>query len=122
MSELYVSRVFLEVNGQEIDDFKAVEEDEYDMAEQVKLMNQTGHVEVTPRYKVTVDYVIPGDAPEFDFTTVILGTLTIDRQNGTRVTYQNVRRMKIGKTHYDGEKEAVKTITLGATGRLEQAA
>lgn len=118
MSE-YVSRVLLEVNGQEISDFKSVTEDEVELAKVVKLMNSTGSTGVTPRYGVQVEYVVPSDAPEFDFETVNNGTLTIDKMNGVRETFTGVRTLKIGSTKYDGDNEAVRTITFGAAGKVK---
>lgn len=117
MSE-YVSRVLLEVNGQSIEDFKQVEEDEVELAKEVNLMNTTGVVGVTPRRRVSVDYVIPKDKAEFDFGSVKDGTLTIDLDNGTRIQYTGVTTLKIGATTYDGEKEAGRKITFSATERL----
>ena len=108
----------LEVNGQEITDFESVTEKKVELARQVKLMGKTGFVPTVPRYQVDVDYIIPfGTGQEFDFTKVINGTLTIDRQDGTRITFSGVVTLDIGDTKYNSEKEATKTITLGASAR-----
>lgn len=117
MSE-YVMSVLLEVNGQNIDDFKAVTEGETELAKPINLMNKTGFGQVTGRYTVEVDYVVPSDKSEFDFSLVRGGTLTIDKQNGVRTTYTGVYALKIGATKYDGENEAVRTISFGATGKV----
>lgn len=118
MSE-YVARVALEVNGLEITDFKAVTEGGRTIRKQVPLMNKTGHTNVTPRYTVDVDYVLPSDAPEFDFDAVEGGTLTIDKGNGRRVTYGGVCTLEVGEAKYDGENEAVRVIKLSAESRTE---
>lgn len=118
MSE-YVSRINLEVNGESIEDFKSVEEEEVELAKEINLMNKTGFTSVTPRYKVVVDYMIPSDTDEFDFNSLKGGTLTVDRKNGTRIQFAGVTTLKIGATSYDGEKGAEKKITLQATGRTE---
>ncbi|WP_310601205.1 hypothetical protein [Desulfobulbus sp.] len=118
MSE-YVVSVLLEVNGQNIDDFKAVTEGEFEVAKQINLMNKTGFGRMTARHGVEVDYVVPADKAEFDFKTVEDGTLTIDKQNGVRTTYTGVWTLKVGATKYDGENEVVRTITFGATGKVE---
>jgi len=119
MSSEYVSNVTLEVNGQEIDDFKKVEVGEVELNKQVNLMNKTGTTGITPRRTVVVDYVIPEDAPEFDFTTVKNGTLTIGYQNGKRIQFFGVTTLKIGATSFDGDNEAVRSITLHATDEQE---
>jgi len=59
MSELFVSRVLLEVNGQSVTDFASVEENEYEVYKPVNLMNGTGHCKVTERYGLKLDYVRP---------------------------------------------------------------
>jgi hypothetical protein len=120
MSE-YVSKVTLEINGELIEDFDSVEEPESEIFKSVKLMNTTGHTAVTRRYEgLTLDYIIPQDDPEFDFATVADGTLTIDRQNGTRITYGGLYTTKIGKTKYDGDNVAKKSIEFSATSRTEE--
>ncbi len=120
MSEEYVTQALLEINGQSITEFKTVTEGERELYSPVKLMNRTGHGKKLERPTVKVDYVIPSDTPEFDFTTVQGGTLTIDRQNGTRIKYIGVYTTKIGEAHYDVEAECVvKTIEFSASKRLE---
>ena len=114
----YVSRVLLEGNGQNIDDFKSVTEKEVELNKQVNLMNKTGTCGVTSRCQVEVEYVVPEDAPEFDFNSVKNGTLTIDKMNGVRETYTGVTTLKIGATKYDGEKEATRTIDFSTNGKV----
>lgn len=116
--EEYIARVLLEINGKSIEDFKTVEEEEVELNKEVNLMNKTGSVGVTPRYKINVDYVVPKNSPEFDFTKVKDGTLTIDPENGVRRQYAGVTVLKIGATNYDGEKEATRKISFMATGKV----
>lgn len=111
----YASRVLLEVNGQSIDDFNSVTEKEVEVAKKVRLMNKVGVVTTLEEYGISVDYVVPLDAPEFDFRTVNNGTLTIDLNNGVRKVYTGVYVLKIGDTKYDGEKEATRNIEFFAT-------
>lgn len=113
-----VSRVFLEINGEEID-FDTVEEKEFDLAKAHPLMHKTAHFAVTSRYGASVEYPIPFDSPEFDFMKVKGGTLTIDRMNGVRVTYTGVRTLKIGTIKYDGDNAAKKSIEFSAENRQE---
>jgi hypothetical protein len=119
MSE-YVSLVALEVNGVTIDDFASVQEGKVEVGQQVKLMNTTGFCRKIARYTLEVDYVIPSDSTEFDFTTVQNGTLTIDYLNGTRKTYGGVFTMDIGEAKYDGEKETHRMIGLMAVTRTTE--
>jgi len=117
MSEEFVSQVLLEINGQNITDFKTVEEKEFELHKTVNLMNTTGHIRTHPRYGVNLEYVIPFDGPEFDFSQVKGGTITIDYQNGTRVKYTGVYVLKIGSLKHDGDKESTRTIEFSAKTR-----
>jgi hypothetical protein len=113
----YVSQVLLEVNGQSIEDFKSVTEKEVEVRKVVPLMKKIGVVGTRPQYGIDVEYVVPKDAPEFDFDAVADGTLTIDLENGTRKQYSGVYTLKVGETKYDGENEATRTIELVAMKR-----
>ena len=117
MSEEFVSQVLLEVNGQSITDFKKVTENNIELNGKVKLMNGKGHFRKNPDYGLSLDYVVPSDGPEFDFTQVRGGTCTIDYMNGTRVKYGSVYVEEIGETTFDGENEAVRTIKFSAKTR-----
>lgn len=117
MSEEYVGEVRLEINGKSITDFKSVTEGERELYGSVKVMNTTGHLKKRERPSAKVDYVVPFDTPEFDFTTVKGGTLTIDYLNGTRVKYTGVYTTKIGELKLDGEGDPVKTIEFSAKKR-----
>lgn len=115
----YVSKVALEIDGQEITDFEEVEEQDVELHKKVELMDKTGVAELTPRYGVRVKYVIPKDAPEFNFRSVKNGRLTIDRRNGDRITFIGVYPLKIGATTY-GREEARKDVEFVATDRKEE--
>ena len=117
MANEYASQVLLEVNGLSVDDFNSVTEKEVEVRKPVRLMNKIGVVSVVPQYGVQVEYVVPKDAPEFDFDSVSDGTLTIDLQNGVRKQYAGVYTLKVGDTKYDGDKEATRTIDLIAMRR-----
>lgn len=113
----YVTKITLAINGEEITDFKSVTEKEYELRKQVKLMNKTGFINVTPQFGVDVEYVVPENAPEYDFSSVEGGTLILTFGNGEITTYTGVCTLKIGATKYDGDNEATRTIELAATGR-----
>jgi hypothetical protein len=117
MAEEFVSQVLLEINGKSITDFKTVEEKEFELHKTVNLMNTTGHTTAQPRYGVTLEYVIPFDGPEFDFTQVKGGTITVDYMNGTRVKFGGVYVLKIGARKHDGDKETTQTIEFSAKTR-----
>jgi hypothetical protein len=114
-----VARVYLEINGQEID-FDTVEEKEYEVAKPHNLCNTTAHFDVTPRYGATASWPIPKDGVEFDFKSVRGGTLTIDHQNGKRITYTGVRTIKVSGVKYDGDNAAIRTVDFSAEKRLEE--
>ncbi len=119
MSELFVSQILLEINGQNITDFQSVEENDYEVYKTVKLMSGTGHIKTKEQYGLKLDYVIPSEATPFNFEEVAGGTITIDWQNGTRRTYTGVYVTKIGAIKYDGDKEASMTVEFSAKDRKD---
>lgn len=117
MSE-YVSRVTLVVGGEEIDDFSEITEPDVEYNKPIDLMGKTGHIGVTQRYKgIKVKYIVPSDAPEFDFTTVEDDTLSIVYENGNRRTYSGVYVNKVGNETYKDGAETVRDIELSAESR-----
>ena len=121
MGNEFVSRVALEVNGQLIEDFDTVSEMEIEVRRPVRLARKRGFVKVNPNYGVKVDYVVPSGVPEFDFQGIEDATLTIDKEDGSRIVYTGVFCMKVGETRYGEEgTPAKRTIELGAVGRIEE--
>jgi hypothetical protein len=116
----YVNRCTLAIDGQNIEDFKTFTENERELARQVNLMNKTGHCGVTQRPGCKLDYVVPLDAPEFDFDAVRDGVLTVEYENGKRKIFTGVRTLKIGEEKIDGDNEVVRTIEFGAQQRREE--
>lgn len=114
----YVSRCNLEVNGEEIDDFAEITEPEVEYNQPLDLMHKTGHIDVVQRYKgIKLKYIVPADAPEFDFTKVQDGALTISYGNGTRRRYTGVYVNKIGNETYKDKSETVRDVEFSAEDR-----
>ena len=114
----YVSRCTLEIDGEEIDDFDEITEPDVEYTKPIDLMNKTGHIEVTNRYKgIKIKYLVPSDVPEFDFTKVKDATLTIVYTNGTRRRYSGVYVNKVGNETYKDGAETKRDIELSAEKR-----
>src|SRR6185369_15695505 len=106
--EAYISKITLEINGEQEEDFNAFTEKERLLKKPVNLMNRTGVLKVTPRHNFSLDYVVPADKTERDFTAIADGTVTIDYENGKRVSFGKVECLSIGEAKFDGDKEVVK--------------
>jgi hypothetical protein len=119
MSE-YVSRCQVEINGQEMTDFKRFVDSERELRAQVNLMNKTGHHKKTPRYQFSLDYVEPAGVKPFNFDDLKGATMAIEKEGGNRVLWSGVCVLKIGEAAYDGESESVKTVSFGAASRREE--
>jgi hypothetical protein len=117
----YVNKVTFECNGQVIDDFKTVKEGRRTITRPVNLMHKTGKTKATQRPTVSLDYVVPEDAPEFDFEAIgDDAVITLEYENGKRITYRGCSVGEIGEAVYDEEKELVKTIDFIAEDRVEE--
>lgn len=110
--EEYVSRISLEVNGELNEDFTEFEEGEIEQAKQFRLMNRTGVTGVTPMIVSKVTYAIPKDHPEYDWSKLKDGTITVDYQNGTRKTFPHCYFLKRGATKHDGDKQSTCEIDI----------
>lgn len=118
--EAYIAGITLEINSQQMDDFNSFTEKERVFKKPVNLMNKTGSVKVTARHSFSLDYVVPADKPEFDFKAVTDGTVTIDYENGKRISFGEVECLSIGEAKYDGDKEVTKNIEFIAGTRTEE--
>ena len=117
--EAYISTIGLEINGVEITDFNAFTEKQRTFKQPVNLMKTTGVLKVRERFGFSLDYVVPANKAEFDFKAVEDGTVTIDYENGTRITFGQVECLSIGDAKFGDEKEVVKTIDFIAGTRTE---
>lgn len=115
----YVTHCTLTINSKEVTDFKSVTEQDVDHFKQVPLMSKTGHARLTPRLRVSVEYVVPQTAP-FDWSSVANGTLSIAYDSGRRRTYYGVYVLKEGAEKKDGENEATREIELGVEKFLDE--
>jgi len=113
---MYITRCVLEVNGVVVEDFKGFVEKARILRKKVPLMHKSGTADLTQRYEIEVDYVVPQVAP-FDFDSVEGGTLTVEYDGGDRVEYGGVATAEVGDGTIDGENEMVKKIRLIAETR-----
>ena len=117
MSE-YVNRVSLEFNGQVFEDFDSWTDNSVVLPKQVNLMNKTGHAKMTPRYGFSVSVKTPNIPAGIDLDSVSNGTLTVEYENGSRLTYGGVYCMETGEGTADGETELTKTKVFGAETKI----
>lgn len=119
MAEDYVSRCEFALDGKDLPDFKSYEEEDVQFTEQVNLMNKTGNRPMTPRYRFAINYVVPADEPEMDFTQFRTGqhTVSVILEGGERVQWSGVRLLTRGGITADGESEAVRRILFSAKKR-----
>ena len=115
----YVNRAHLILNGAEILDIRKIEEDEIEYNRPVKLMFTTGFAEVTQRFGGTLDYAIPFNQ-EINWAAITGATLSIERDDNTRVTYSGVFITKKGKVSYQDGEDTIYTVEYGATDRTPE--
>ena len=114
---LSITRALLSVNGQDISDFKAFTEKTRTLRKSVHLMYKTNAADLTQRYMIDLDYVVPRDVPEFDFEDVTGGTLVIEYDSGEQVRFGGVHCLTVGDGVIDGENELVRKIEFMAETR-----
>lgn len=116
MADIYVARATLELNGEAYADFKAVSEKARTLRKKVNLMNKSGSARLTQRYEVEVDYVVPSVGAK-SFDAIEGGTLTVEYDNGDRVSWGGLACAEVGDAAIDGENELVKKIRFIAETR-----
>jgi len=116
----YITRAKLEIDGRMVGEIKNIKESERELRRQFKLMEEVGMTRTVPLYGFTADYVIPAADTEFDFDSVEGVRATLHYENGTKVHYLDCDCLKVGETAFDGENEAVKTVTFGSADRIRE--
>ncbi len=117
----YVSRVTLNINGQQCEDFDTITEPEEVARETVELMNKIGTCKTTKAMVLKADYVKPFGAPEFDFDQCDgTGTIIVDYEDGSRRSYTGVALLKKGELQHDGKKASKRTIEFLAQKVVNQ--
>jgi len=116
----YITRAKLEIDGQVVGHLKNVKEGERELRKQFRLMEGVGVTATVPLHGFTADYVIPAADPEFDFDRVEGVRATLYYENGTKISYLDCDCLKVGEVAFDGENEAVKTVTFGAADRIRE--
>ncbi len=117
MSEEFVGEVLLEINGETIDDFTQVDEDDEELHARVKKMTGTGYRGVTAEFGLKITYLVPLNKPEYNFSELKGGQLTIDHLDGRRIKWFGVTILTRGGIKYDKDGDKVREITVMATRR-----
>lgn len=114
----YITKVTLDLDGEVEDNFKSVEEKEIETGKAVELANKTGFAEITPRYGLSIEYVIPKTG-ERNWSKFVIAdaVVTIYRSGGSKVTYRGVRLIKKGSAKADGKEEMGYTVEFTAADR-----
>jgi hypothetical protein len=115
-----VSRCKIFIDNVEMIDFKNYQVVDEVVAEKVKLQNFTDYTEVPPEYGFSIDYAIPAGKKEYDFRKIDgESTIRVAKIGGGSTTWLGCKTLIVGGETIDGEKEAVKTITIFAKKRSD---
>jgi hypothetical protein len=117
MSDQYVSRVSVVINGKPMEDFKTFKDNSRELRVSVNLMTKTGFVKKTVRYGFSIDYVVPVLGSEFDFDSLENARVQITLDDGNTIVYSGVVTKSVGDATADGDKEMTRTIEFGASER-----
>ena len=113
-----ISSCTLVLDGEEIEDFKAFEEEEIEAGREVPLMNSTKYAKKKARYRMTIEYVVP-DSGERDWAKLKNNdaTLIITDDGGAVTTFYGVRLLSKGAKKRDGDSDVVIPMKLMAKKR-----
>lgn len=116
MAKKYVSSIKLSLTNEEITDFQTVKLPTRILRQLVELNSGVGFIEIENPVmnNIEIAYVVPANTPEFDFDPVVNARLTVDRKNGSRLTFTGVSTLQVDGETYERNGESVRTITLMA--------
>ncbi len=112
----YISKITLDIDGQQIEDFTEITESKVELRKEVVLANKVGFCNVQNVRKLTLKYVLPKGRAPFDFEGKKGGTLTIDHGDGTRRSFKDVCTLSVGdvtKGKDDAAEQDIEMLTSG---------
>jgi len=119
MSEEYLSRCFIDVDGREID-LLSISEKEVKRRSIANTMHKSGTITQTPRFELTVKTLINADKTKnIDLSKIKGKTLSMVFDDLSRKIYPNVTGLSKGETTYDGEKATEQSYELVADEPME---
>jgi len=122
MANKAVTRITLEVNGQEFTNLQSYTENERIIAKSVKYMNKRGSAGITPEYGFSIDVVLDKNENADFLESIEDATIVIEYEGGDRVIFLNVRTISIGEQTANGEDEIVYPVAFTAEERKAEPA
>jgi len=109
----------LNINGTEINDFKAVTLDAVTYWAKVVTMQGIRHRRTIPAYAGKIDYIVPVTG-KFDFEGVEDARLTVREEGGNTYTYTGVYLTVVGESKYDSENDNIQEMAWSAEDRVKE--
>lgn len=122
MANKAVTRITLEINGQEFTNLQSYTENERIIAKSVKYMNKRGSAGITPEYGFSIDVVLDKNVNADFLEDIEDATVVIEYEGGDRVIFLNVRTISIGEQSANGEDEIVYPVAFTAEERKAEPA
>lgn len=122
MANKAVTRITLEVNGQEFTNLQSYNENERIIAKSVKYMNKRGSAGITPEYGFSINVVLDKNENADFLEAIEDATIVIEYEGGDRVIFLNVRTISIGEQTANGEDEIVYPVAFTAEERKPEPA
>jgi hypothetical protein len=114
MDEYRATLDYLEVNGQQMTDFRSVTPDGVKYRKTVNLMGKTGKASITKRYGFTIEYVVPAGKPRFNWEALDNMSIVWVYPDGKRDVYLGCSALEVDGGKIDGETEQVINVKIAA--------
>ena len=115
-----VAVTLLEVNGVNVENFNQVDITEVTYAKRVDLMNITDHAVMTQRHGLAVTYVQPQGGFPTEVKVIRNGTITLQYDDGTRVTFSGVYSLNSDTGSINGTDEFTFVVNYSAVDRIDE--
>ena len=105
MSDKFIARVEVVVDGKKIPGIISIEDGEVVHGVAVETLDGEGYAEVVPNYRVTLEYAVPASG-RFDFTKTKTtpANATAYYLGGSKRIYRGLRALKEGPSKVNGKE------------------
>lgn len=122
MANKAVTKVTLEIEGEEFTNLQEFSEDARVLAKKVKYMNKRGSAKITPEFGFTVNVVLDRNVNVDFLDSIEDATVVIEYDGGDRVIFLTVETLEVGEWTANGEDEVVYPVSFTAEERKSEPA
>ena len=120
MGTKFVSRSRVTRNGKKVTDLKDYTEDDIELRGVSTTMDSSGTFGKNKKYGFKINQVVAKTGAKHDWSDIVDETWIVELDGGHRCIFTGVDCITQGGIKTDGESESVRTLTLFASGKVDE--